>query len=89
LTNKVGTLWVPKLIAPWVWWVIHVRGRSGVLDLGEDDRMDLVSWAGNKDIVDNGLAKWKNIGFGWQDREYETSIYRSSRLQPRGHPWYK
>lgn len=89
LPHKVSTLRVPQLIAPWIWWVVHVRGRGGVFPLGEDNRVDLVSRAGNKDIMDNGLAEGENIGFRWQDGEYETSSYRSSRLQPRGHPWYK
>ena len=43
LPDKVSALWVPQLIAPWVWWVVQVRGRSGVFYLGEEDGMDLIS----------------------------------------------
>jgi hypothetical protein len=57
----MGTLWVPKFIAPWVWRVVHVDSGNGVLDLRKDDRVNLVSWAGKEDIVDEGLAERTDV----------------------------
>ena len=51
--------------------------------------MKLVSWAGNNNIMDNGLAEREDIGVGRQDREYKISIDGSSRFESRGDLWYK
>lgn len=61
LSHEMGALWVPQLIAPWVWWIVHVHDGRGIFYLGKDDRVNLVSWAGNNDVVDNGLAERVNV----------------------------
>ena len=89
LPYKMSTLWVPQLIAPWIWRVIHVHGGNGIFYLGKDDRVNLVSWAGNNDVMDNGLAEGVNVGSGRQDREYKIPSNGSGRCQSRRDLWYK
>jgi hypothetical protein len=73
-----------ELIAPWVWcqWVASVHDGSGISYLRKNDRVKLVSesWAGNNDIMKNGLAEGVDIGVGRQDREYKISIDGSGRV---------
>jgi len=62
LPYKVCALRLPKLIAPWVWWIVHIDRGSGIFDLRKNDRVNLISsWASNEDIVDDGLAKGKDV----------------------------
>src|SRR5260370_6769794 len=84
LSHEMSTLWVPQLIAPWVWWVVHVRSGSGIFYRGKDDRVNLVSWAGNNDVMDNGLAERVSVGLGRQDREYKIPSDGSGRFESRG-----
>jgi hypothetical protein len=49
----------------------------------------LVSWAGNNDIMDNGLAEGVDVGVWRQDRECEISSDGSGGFESRGDLWYK
>ncbi len=51
--------------------------------------MYLVSWAGNNDIMDNGLGEGVDVGVGRQDREYKISSDGSGGFESRGDLWYK
>jgi hypothetical protein len=51
--------------------------------------VDLIAWAGDQKILDDGLAEWKDVGFGWQNGENEVPSNHSIGLQPCSHAWYK
>ena len=51
--------------------------------------MNLIAWTGDEEILDDGLAKWKDVGLGWQNGESEDLINHSIGLQPRSHAWHK
>ena len=51
--------------------------------------MNLVTWAGNQEILDDGLAEWGDVGLGWQNGENEVPMNSSTGLQPCSHAWYK
>jgi hypothetical protein len=51
--------------------------------------VNLISWAGNNDIMDNGLAEGVDVGVGRQDRECKISSDGSGGFESRGDLWYK
>ncbi len=51
--------------------------------------MNLISWAGDNNIMDDGLAEGVNVGVGRQNRECKISGDGPSRFESRGELWYK
>ncbi|KAI0282883.1 hypothetical protein BGY98DRAFT_931451 [Russula aff. rugulosa BPL654] len=50
---------------------------------GKDDGVKLVSWAGNNDIMDNGLVEGVNVRVGRQDSECKISSDGSGGFESR------
>ena len=51
--------------------------------------MNLDTWAGNNNIMDDGLAKGVNVGVGRQDWECKIPSDGSGGFDSRGELWYK
>ena len=51
--------------------------------------MNLVSWAGDDDIMDNGLAEGVDVRVGRQDGKCKISSDYSGGFESRGDLWYK